>query len=96
MRTPGACDSTAHMSVALGMLVSFSASNVVPTAVVVTSTTGDSLVTVTVSCSVATGSWLSTVSVWPRRTTTPSRFTVWKPVSSNVISYAPPGSAGKR
>ena len=86
MRTPGACESTAHMSVALGMPISFSASKVVPTAVVVTSTTGDSPVTVTDSCSVATGSWLSTVIVWPSRSRMPSRTVVWNPVSSKVIS----------
>ncbi len=70
------------MSVALGMPASFAASNVVPTAVVVTSTTGDSPVTVTDSCSVATCSWPSTVSVAPRRSTMPGRTSVWKPVSS--------------
>ena len=83
MRTPGVCCSTAHMSVALGTSWSSLVSNVVETPVCLTSTTGDSPVTVMVSATVASWRSESMVKVTPLVTTTPSRFTVWNPASSN-------------
>ncbi len=67
------------MSRALGISVSNSFVKLVPTCVVDVSTIGDSPVTVTVSCSVATCSCWSTVRVWLMTTRMPSRLTVWKP-----------------
>ena len=84
MRTPGAWPSVAHRSVADGIVASFSAPNSEPILVDETSTTGDSAVTVTVSCSVATASWMSAFSVWPSARTMFSRRVVWKPPSSKV------------
>ena len=58
---PGACAIAAQTSRALGISVSSSLVKLVPIVVVVVSTTGDSPVTVTVSCSVATWSCWSTL-----------------------------------
>ena len=69
----------AQMSRAFGISVSSSLVKLVPTCVVDVSTTGDSPVTVTVSCSVATCICWSTVSVWLMTTRMPSRLTLWKP-----------------
>ena len=82
---PGAWAIAAHTSRAFGISVSSSLVKLVPIVVVVVSTTGDSPVTVTVSCSVATWSCWSTLRVWLMTTRMPSRFTVWKPVSSKSI-----------
>ena len=76
---PGACDIAAQMSRAFGISVSSSLVKLVPIAVVEVSTIGDSPVTVTVSCSVATCSCWSTVRVWLMTTRMPSRLTVLEP-----------------
>ena len=82
IRTPGACPSIDQMSVAVGMPTSFSPEKADPTFVVAMSTTGDSPVTVTLSASVATCSWISSVSVVPTLRTIPSRTSVVNPASS--------------
>ena len=69
----------AQMSRAFGISVSSSFVKFVPTVVVDVSTTGDSPVTVTDSCSVATLSCASTVSVVLITTRMPSRLRFWKP-----------------
>jgi hypothetical protein len=58
--------------------------SVEPTLVVWTSTSGDSAVTVTLSCSDWTCSCASTVSVCPSERTMLVRLWVWKPLSSNA------------
>ncbi len=58
--------------------------------------TGESPVTVTVSCSDATASSTLTVALKPIEIWMSSRFSVLKPGSSNVRVYVPGGSAGKR
>jgi hypothetical protein len=68
----------------------------VDVAVELTSTTGDSPETVTVSCRVATCSSALMVAVNPSPTRMPSRTTVLNPLSSYVILYSPGGTAGKR
>ena len=78
----GAAASTVQKSRALGSEASFSWPKLVAVVVAVTSTTGDSPVTVTVSCRVATSMSVFTVAVKPRPTWTPSRTTVEKPASS--------------
>ena len=78
----GAAASTVQKSRALGSAASRSWPKFVAVVVAVTSTTGDSPVTVTVSCRVATLISVLTVAVKPRPTRTPSRTTVPKPVSS--------------
>ena len=93
---PGACDIAAHTSRALGISVSSSLVKFVPNVFVVVSTTGDSPVTVTVSCKVATFICWSTASVWLMTTRMFSRLTDWKPASSKFSSYTPGGSAMKR
>src|SRR5262245_47093883 len=92
MRTPDAWPSTAQMSVAVGTPTSLSDVKSVPTFVDCMSTTGDSAVTVTVSCSVATCSWTSTSRILPSTSWMFVRLTIWKPDSSNVSSYVPDGS----
>ena len=82
---PGACDMAAQMSRAFGISVSSSLVKLVPIAVVEVSTIGEAPVTVTVSCSVATCSCMSTVSVWLMMTRTSWRLTVLKPVSSKSM-----------
>ena len=57
---PGACDIAAQTSRAFGISVSSSFVKLVPIAVVEVSTIGESPVTVTVSCSVATCICMST------------------------------------
>ena len=64
--------------------------------VVDVSMTGDSPVTVTVSCSDATASSTLSCAVNPRRMSMPSRFSVLKPGSSKVTVYVPGGTAGNR
>jgi hypothetical protein len=76
----------AQMSRAFGISVRSSFVKLVPTCVVDVSTMGESPVTVTVSCSVATCSCWSTVSVWLITTRTPSRLMPWNPASSKVMS----------
>ncbi len=66
----------AQTSRAFGISVSSSFVKFVPIVVVDVSTTGDSPVTVTVSCSVATCICMSTDSVWLMTTRMPSRLTV--------------------
>ncbi len=81
--TPGACASAPHRSDEVGTPTSFAVSSTLPTAVDLTSTTGDSAVTVTFSVSVATCNCASTVNVWPMLRTMFGRVKVWKPESSN-------------
>ncbi|MEZ5285861.1 MAG: hypothetical protein R2712_13850 [Vicinamibacterales bacterium] len=94
--TAGAAASTVQKSRELGSADSFSWPKLVAVVVAVTSTTGDSPVTVTVSSSVATRSSVFTVAVKPRPTRTASRMTVPNPASSYVMRYSPGGMAGKR
>ena len=72
------------MSVAEGTSSSCVVSNVADTPVVLTSTTGDSPVTVTVSATVAMSMVAFTSKVEPPTTMTSSKTTVWKPPSSKV------------
>ena len=72
------------MSVADGTSSSWVVSKVAETPVDLTSTTGDSPVTVTVSATVAMSIGAFTSKVEPPTTMTSSKTTVWKPVSSNV------------
>ena len=73
---PGACAIAAQTSRAFGISVSSSLVKLVPIVVVEVSTIGEAPVTVTVSCSVATCSCWSTVSVWLMTTRMSSRLTV--------------------
>ncbi len=79
------------MSVAVGTPTSLSDVKSVPTLVFCMSTTGDSALTVTDSCSDASCSALSTVRIWPRPSFRLPRFVVAKPASSKVSSYSPEG-----
>ncbi len=80
--TPGVTASSAHMSRALGIDSSCSSLKFCCTRVAEVSMTGDSPVTVTVSCSAATASSTFTVAVKPSATWIPSRLSVLKPASS--------------
>ncbi len=82
---PGAWAIAAHTSRAFGISVSSSFVKLVPIAVVEVSTIGEAPVTVTVSCSVATCSCMSTVSVWLMTTRTSWRLTELKPASSKSM-----------
>ena len=84
MRTPGASDSAPHVSVEVGTAVSASPFKLVPTLVVVTSTTGAAPVTVTLSFSVPICNCVSSEIVWPSTTWMLSRTVVLKPCRSNV------------
>ena len=70
------------MSRALGIDRSCSTLKFCCTRVAVVSMTGDSPVTVTVSCSVASASSMLTLAVKPRASWMPSRRTVLNPASS--------------
>ena len=94
--TEGVTASKAHMSRPLGSDWSCSSLKFCCTRVVDVSITGDSPVTVTVSCSDATASSTLSVAVNPSRISTPSFFRVLKPGISNVSVYVPGGMAGKR
>jgi hypothetical protein len=78
----GEAASTVQKSRAFGSAASRSWPKLVAVVVALTSTTGDSPDTVTVSCRLATRISVLTVAVKPRPTRTPSRTTVPKPVSS--------------
>ncbi len=78
----GDAASTAQKSRALGSADSRCSPKFDAVVVVEMSTTGDSPLTVTVSCRLATASSMFTVAVKPRPTLMPSRFTVPKPPSS--------------
>src|SRR5581483_1339317 len=94
--TAGVTASSDHMSRAFGISWSASSLKFCCTRVDDVSMTGDSPVTVTVSCSVATASSTFTVAVNAIAIWMFSRFSVLNPGSSNVREYVPGGSAGKR
>ena len=83
MRTPGVWASTAQTSVAEGTSWRASVPKSVESAVVRTSTTGASPVTVTVSATLATSRVTGTVMVRFPSTMMPSRTSVWNPEISN-------------
>ncbi len=80
--TAGVTASSDHMSRPLGIDCSCSTLKFCCTRVAVVSMTGDSPVTVTVSCSVASASSMFNVAVNPRASWMPSRRTALKPARS--------------
>ena len=82
--TDGVTASSAHMSRAFGIACSCSSLKFCCTRVEDVSMTGESPVTVTVSCSDATASSTLTLAVKPSEIWMPSRFSVLKPGSSKV------------
>ncbi len=96
MITPGVAASSDHMSRPLGIDSSCASLKFCCTRVAEVSITGDAPVTVTVSCSVATFRSALTLAVKPSEIWMSLRLTVLKPASSNVSSYTPGGTAGKR
>ena len=94
--TDGVVASSDHMSRAFGSEPSCWASKLVCTRVAVVSMTGDSPLTVTVSCSEATLSSTFTWALKPRVMRMPSRLTAPKPASSYDRAYTPGGTEGKR
>ena len=79
--TPGTVRSSAHGSREFGTRLSSSCVKLVAVPIAFASTIGDSPVTVTDSCTVATPSVSGSCTLWPTATTTPSRMTARNPGS---------------
>ena len=95
--TDGVTASSAHMSRPLGSDCSCSSLKFCWTRVEVVSMTGDSPVTVTVSCSVASASSTLTFAVNPSVIWMPSRLSVLNPAELEASRRSVPGgSAGNR
>lgn len=89
--TPGTLRISANGSREVGILVSSSVVKLVAVPVTLVSTNGLSPVTVMVSATAARRSCTGMSASRPTATTTPSRLTLAKPVSSTVTEYEPGG-----